>query len=308
MPARWRIQSRAQLGELPLMSNRHKPLTLDSPPQEIISHLRRAAILNQIGCTPYSAPHRKCCPDRLAERLAAAHVFYFAGLLDTNSDDHLAWPQIKQLLNEADELRAGVGLFLPFPRTVFIEANGAADMLSVFYLEQTETELCAQSFNYFPTDEHWMWIGTLALKRQDAIIQSPKDNGIRAMIWPRGFPPNNAAGRNPVTEHTALCIWAGLALLNRKGDTVILAPAESIAADGPAKPKAFEIANPRVAVVRVGAPRILQTAPSEPTGATVRPHDRREHLRRVGNRWIKVRQAKIHGGAATPTPKIVRPA
>jgi hypothetical protein len=96
--------------------------------------------------------------------------------------------------------------------------------------------------------------------------------------------------------------------LHRKGDTVTYEPAACEWLDQPVERlKAFQKPNPSVSIVNVNTDRILRPPQDEiPTGATVRPHDRRAHYRRVGRKLIQIKATKIHGGAPTPTAKVVK--
>ena len=285
------------------MNNRRTPLTINASPQKVVSDLRRAIILGRVSDfglysdKPLTQFNGEACYNSLAE-VPKAHVFDTEYLFDPQHPDYISTATHKALFAEGRDLMHRGLLCLPFPHSLFIrrqaERGGKPGCFVIHYMRRNEIigkgmdnimALCL----VYETGAHsrgWFLAGLIAVDDR----QSKAD----------GFTDDLAA------KNALFASLSSLALLNRKGDTVVVEPAESIEINEPTKPKAFEIANPSVSIVRVNTKRILQTAPSEPTGATVRPHDRRAHLRRVGNRIIKVRDSKIHGGVPSPTAKVVK--
>lgn len=101
-------------------------------------------------------------------------------------------------------------------------------------------------------------------------------------------------------------ILPAFALLAEKTEVVWTEPAV-YTIDENVKLKNYQRPPPSVSIVHLNTHRILHSPiDDDGTGGTVRPHDRRAHLRRRGRKIIQVRECKIHGGAPIPVPKVAK--
>ena len=100
------------------------------------------------------------------------------------------------------------------------------------------------------------------------------------------------------------CILPAFALLAEKADVVWTTPAP-YTIDENVKLRNYHRIPPSVSIVHLNTHRILHgPIDDDGTGGTVRPHDRRSHLRRRGRKIIQVRECKVKGGAPEPVAKV----
>lgn len=291
----------------------------DSPAQPIVSSLRRAILLDQVVYTDYERPARKMVGSTVKhETLAASHVYDFDHPLDSNHPDFFSdgkTPWVDDMI----PVMPG----LPHAHTIFVErmwgsrypADGDAWMLAATYASEDPQGIAWHQFVWGGGDkrQRWVWFGGGRLNRVDLDEPIIGDDGLpchhtvepEAWCFGKGEEAENNA---KIALHSGVALAGLLNLKALQADALIVTPAESYALPGMngRKPRAFEVNNPSVSIVRIGTRRILRTQPSEPTGATVRGHDRRSHWRRIGDRLVRVRECKINGGAIAPVTKVVR--
>jgi hypothetical protein len=275
-------------------------ITIDSSAQQIVIDLRRSVLLKKIGLDvnfPKETTRQyQHLINKVSERdLAEGHVYDLSYLFDPGHTSYVTSPIGELLFQESKNLlESNIGLFTPHDRTLLIgrwhTAPGAIQVSIL--LQSADTIIVHMFFRYFNESE-WCWVCANDIQRYQST------NAIK------GFSPYKADSE--FLKSLLPTTFAVLALINRKGDAVVVDPAPWELADEPAKPKSFEIRNPSVSVVHVNTPRLLRPAADDDgSSGTVRPHDRRAHLRRRGRKIIQVRASKIHGGAPSPTAKVVK--
>lgn len=269
-------------------------MDIHSPPQEVVSDLRRCLAARRVGVFREQAREKikragvLFDNPELTVTLRHGHVYDFRGVKNEKWvwNAHVSETVRKQM--EAGSWRMG-----PHSQTILIlgeyfrQEDTGPELMSVHVVSETGTTLVIHHFFYLAGK--WSW--DLRAKVKQA--EKWKFDGVA----PEDF------------EELQLVIQEGLGhleLLRSKREVIVVEPAPFEWVQGAGKPKAFQRPNPSVSIVRVNTPRLIRLAPPEPTGATVRPHDRRGHTRTVGNRKITVRESKIHGGAPFPTAKIVK--
>lgn len=269
-------------------------LSVDSPATEIMTSFRRAIAIKQIIAAPAKQHHQLLWDIRQSD-VAKFHVYDMGRLFDTTHVDFITDLGANDLIARSNALQANFGLFLPHERTVFIARKFLTAIgtwiIIVWLAQQTDDTFLIHHFSHWGNIP-WTWAGTSEIWRRKAACKSIITNlneDQKEMRFSNGqFLISNF-------------------LLNLKGGVVTVTPALWSLNNAPAQPKAFHIPNPSVSVVKVNTTRIIvQPARADDgSGATQRPHTRRAHLRRRGNKIIQVRESKIHGGAS-PTIKVVK--
>lgn len=265
-------------------------LKIDSPAQQVMFDLRQTAMVGGIRVGLHDdqvktrAKHIQTL--NLPKLLADGHVFDTRGVA---VQDRTLFRS-----NPADRWN---GWCLPFPTTILIDHMDDAAALMVTVLTGDAESLVADTFHYYAMTSRgghlWLWIARMHFH-----------DGVEDFL---GLNMADETQRNAAAALSGAVI-ADLLMLNSKGDAVIVEPATWVL-DTSGKPlKAFQKPNPSVSIVKVNTARILRPPVDidDGSGATVRPHDRRSHLRRRGNRITQVRASKIHGGSPTPVIKMVQ--
>ena len=276
----------------------HEPLRFDSPPHHIMADLRQQIMTRATGFNTDSRKVEKVFYHQDFGFLAEANVFYFGRRLDLNQRKQTFDDKLKDIIAEYEPIVADGKLLLPFPQTVFIgqlTMNDDSRILIAIVMRQVNFSIELNFFwrNFAHKLRTWLWLGYSILKTTFGFGGFDLD----------AKPSAQTAGIYAQT------VILGHALLNRKGNSAIIEPAQwELAVVPPGKLKNFQRPNPSVSVVKVGTPRLLHIVPDDatPTGATVRPHDWRSHPRHVGNRIIQVPSSKVNGGAPSPTAKIIK--
>lgn len=274
--------------------------------------LRRTIILGQLDVSSSMARYREKLRSIRQEHLGASHIFDLHHLLDINHHAYIGNDVGLTLAREAHSLQRTIGLFLPHPQTsliVRVEKPGSGWSIFLIYAQEQNDLVQMHLFlHYSRPTKRWAWLGTSVVDRHTPHVPPTPPNEqpqFRAtVVVDTGLIPNqrheDVAVGNPLKA---------IMLLLQKSDTIIVEPAPWWPADAPAKPKAYETQNPSVSVVRVNTPRIIVQPPrsDDGSGAQVRPHHVRSHLRRRGNKIIQVRaHSKPRNLAAKAVPKAVK--
>jgi hypothetical protein len=170
------------------------------------------------------------------------------------------------------------------------------DNIHSYLMDQTPSHIVMNSFLYSVRLAKWVWCSELKIPRFSETLCDLAG-------YEASQPDATKVAHGYRQEALTM-----LGLLNRKDDVVVAEPADWTL-DTSGKPlKAFQKPNPSVSIVKVNTNRVLHPPPDvdDGSGASVRPHDRRSHLRRRGRKIIQVCASKIHGGAPSPTIKVVK--
>jgi hypothetical protein len=245
------------------------------------------------------------------EHLGASHVFDLGHLLDINHHSYIGNDVGLALVQEAHSLQRTIGLFLPHPQTsliVRVEKPESGWSVYVIYAQELDDLIQMNLFvHYSQPTKKWAWVGTSVIDRHAPHVPPTPPNEqpqFRATIVIDTDLVPNQRHEDVIVGNPLKAIM----LLLQKSDTIIVEPAPWWSVDEPAKPKAFETANPSVSIVRVNTPRIIVRPPrsDDGSGAKVRPHDRRAHLVRRGRKIIWRKESKVNGGAEAAVAKVVK--
>ena len=274
-----------------------KPLTIDSPPHEVMAHLRRAILLRQIRIIDADKKeYRELIEGTRESELADTHVYDYGYLLDDTHADFIGQDVGKMLFREADVLQHGIGLLLPHQKSTFLYRCNAQNhaVLTAKWFQELNNGIIAHSICYSCKHREWVWLGAAAFDRYN--------KSYKLLTGRQETIDDGSALRSLFAE-----VFISIGLLNSKADTVIREPVDCEWLDQPvASLKAFQKPNPSVGIIKVNTNRILRPqADTMPTGAKMRPHDRRGHPRHVGRKVIWIKPQQINGGAPFPTAKII---
>jgi hypothetical protein len=284
--------------------------SVSAPPGIVIRDLRRTIIIGKVGLSSDMTQYREQVQSVRQDHLGDSHVYDLDHLLDVNHIAFIGNDVGIELVLEAHDLQRTVGLFLPQPRTIFIFRVRKSEGWTIYVLYSQEQDgiIMTHLFLYNSNPKGWSWVGMSAIDRHTphvppAVGKYPRFSA--TVVVDTGMVP---ARREEDAAVGNLLI--GIMVLLKKSDVVVITPAPWWPANAPAKPKAFETPNPSVSVVRVNTPRLLVRPPRDDdgSGAEVRPHHVRSHLRRRGNKVIQVRaHAKPRNRApGTPVAKVVK--
>lgn len=281
-----------------------KKLHGDSPATEVMSSLREAVMTTNIEGLKISLSSR--IETITQNELAKSHVFDFGRLLDFHHPDFIKIEHAESLLERSRTLQSSAGLFLPHENSTFILRRPVSEIntwgIFVHFARQYFDSICVHVLQRTGKSP-WLLFGSSEIQRHEDRSQlfcNRKDNKSDRLM----------------TQIVVSDPLACMSLLTLKQDMVTVEPASWYYANEPiiSDPKPFQIRNPVVGIVRVNQPRMFrQPSNSGPTGRKMRPHDRRSHLRHLGNKIIIVRESKPNGGAPLlpngapqPTIKIVQ--
>jgi hypothetical protein len=286
------------------------PLSSASLASDIIRDLRRVLTVRNIGYPPGLGRYERLLTVIRQDEVGASHVYDTGHLLDVDHQDYIQVPKGYALIAEARNLQTSMGLFMPHPEVSFVcrvHQPGEGWGVYVHYAQEQSNTILIHSFFHTPKllpKVAWLWMGASYIPR-NAQGGAPNEIACSKLVY-------NETNGEDVKERTQTLISNPLIatmLLLQKGDTVIVEPAPWWPANEPAKPKAFETANPSVSIVRVNTPRIIVRPPRDDNGSgtTLRPHTVRSHLRRRGNRIIQVRSfTKPRNTTPSAVPKVVK--
>lgn len=271
---------------------------------DIIRDLRRAVMLRRIAVSLGLHRHSSVLEQIKQQDIGTAHVYDTGHLLDVDHPDYISVSEGYALLEKARELQCGeIGLFMPHPKTSFIwRSQDAVQGWGIYVNYAEEQRHFIQTSTFFRTERtSWFWLGGCTIWRQ----AERNDDQIAASLIHDDIAESDI---KEVQQSLLSDPLVAAMLLLEKSDTIEVEPAPWWPADEPAKPKAYETRNPSVSVVRVNTPRIIVRPPrdNDGSGAKVRPHDVRSHLRRRGNKIIQVRAHTRNGGASAIVPKVVQ--
>jgi hypothetical protein len=226
--------------------------------------------------------------------LSKAHVYDFGRIFDPTGEEQL--PSYVEEYLKADSGKAP--LFLPHANTIFITRYGALPpnpwRICIAVMTETKSQLQMDHLVYTEANPDWQWLGGATVRRATGFVEE---------FHFEGREHSSSRARQACVGQPLMCI----ALLNcKKSGVVDLEPSAWEYTDPlPDKPD-FKTPNPLVLRVHVNTAR-LRLAPSGagPTGAKVKPHDRRAHPMTRGNQKITRRGSKVNGGAPRPAIKIV---
>jgi len=248
--------------------------------------------------------HRERLQAVKQEHLGATHIFDMGHLLDVNHHTYIGSDVGLRLVREAHDLQRRLGLFLPHPRTSFInrvEKPGVAWSIYVAYAQQDNDFILTYQFLYNSRPKRWSWLGMSMIDRHTPhappapATERPE---LRAtVILDTALVPGQR--HEDVAVGTLL---ESAMLLLQKGDTVIVEPAPWWPAGEPAKPKAYETRNPSVSVVHVNTPRLIVRPPRDDDGSGEkrRPHFVRAYLSRHGDK-IRMTRSFVRPRGSNPS-------
>jgi hypothetical protein len=265
---------------------------------EILTHFRRAISLKrEIFCMPEMKAMLHVLESITQVDVAASHAFDFGESLDRQASSFIGVTLAEALTKEADALRSRMAFFLPHQKVIYICRTANPFHLEIYVAQHYVGEIIFHVFSYAAPNPQWGWVASVSL--------STDTDGIDALA--KGISPPGKEAEYLAVYNVTFLTATVLLLLKKDTEPVILEPAEWLIAAQPSKPKAFQMPHPSQSIVRVNTQRILRLAADEDgSGATVRPHDRRAHLRRRGWKIIKVKESKIHGGAPSSVMKTVK--
>ena len=278
-------------------------LSKNSPAPDVIRHLRRTLTLRQVGFTPGLRRHERLLMQVTQEHVGASHVYVIGHLLDASDPAYISTEVRIRLLDEARKMQLTSKLLMPHEKTCFIsgETNIEDWHLCVHYAEEQTDKILNYTFLY--RNQRWFWIGKSEIWRHDSRPNQHLNMSIHGdMIFDetRHF-------RRQEDILIGIPMISALLLL-QKHDVVVREPAPWWPGNEPSKLNVFQTPNPSVSLVRINTSRMIIRPPCDDdgSGCTLRPHDRRSHLRRRGGKIIMVREAKIHGGSGAAVAKVVK--
>lgn len=217
-----------------------------------------------------------------------SHIFDFSNILMKED--------VRELSRKGLEMRMSIGLMPPHPKSAFIFRNNREILIAG--VTQFKRELSVTAL--FWDNSYYRWENPYYLQFDDAFTP-PTGHRLFSII-----PEELQTLREKSDSFFVNFVLSGFALLSLKSDTIWRENAQWVHVEG-TKSKGHRRPPPSVSIIHLNTHRILHPPiDDDGSGGTVRPHDRKAHRRTRGNRMTWVKEAKIHGGAPEPVPKVAK--
>lgn len=201
-----------------------------------------------------------------------------------------------------------IGLTPPFSNTTFLFR--LPDALIISAIEQSTREIIATVFTWNSSNMAWDTHYRLTFDRHGPKQLDTSDSALSSIALKCRILSRTGLNTDDIriaaNNFQGRYLLPSFALLAEKRDIVWTEPATWTHIDS-IPLKGYQRPPPSVSVVFLNTDRFLRPPTNDDgTGLTVRPHDRRAHQRRRGNKLILVKSCKIHGGSPNPVVNTVK--